>query len=97
VPADGEVRPPGTTYGSLSNLVLRLTAVVWDPDAGAYVTRSFERTDPDCAALLTNLGRAFLTEVTLLAGPLARLRCVSRVDIAAAELFAAPGAGGRTL
>jgi FAD/FMN-containing dehydrogenase len=97
VPADGETRPPGTTYGSLSNLVLRLTAVVWDPDAGAYVTRSFERTDPDCAALLTNLGRAFLTEVTLLAGPLARLRCVSRVDIGAAELFAAPGAGGRTL
>jgi FAD/FMN-containing dehydrogenase len=97
VPADGEVRPPGTTYGSLSNLVLRLTAVVWDPGAGAYVTRSFERTDPDCAALLTNLGRAFLTEITLLAGPLARLRCVSRVDIPAAELFAAPGAGGRTL
>ncbi|MEU4216399.1 cholesterol oxidase substrate-binding domain-containing protein [Actinoplanes sp. NPDC026623] len=97
VPADGEVRPPGTTYGSLSNLILRLTAVVWDPDIGAYVTRSFERTDPDCAALLTNLGRAFLTEITLLAGPLARLRCVSRVDIPAAELFAAPGAGGRTL
>jgi FAD/FMN-containing dehydrogenase len=71
--------------------------VVWDPDAGAYVTRSFERTDPECPALLTNLGRAFLTEVTLLAGPLARLRCVSRVDIPAAELFAAPGAGGRTL
>jgi FAD/FMN-containing dehydrogenase len=97
VPAEGEVRPPGTTYGSLSNLVLRLTAVVWDPGAGAYVTRSFERTEPDCAALLTSLGRAFLTEVTLLAGPLARLRCMSRVDIPAAELFAAPGAGGRTL
>jgi FAD/FMN-containing dehydrogenase len=97
VPADGEVRAPGTTYGSLSNLVLRLTAVVWDPDAGAYVARSFARTDPDCAALLTHLGRAFVTEVTLLAGPLARLRCVSRVDIPAAELFAAPGAGGRTL
>ena len=96
VPAEGEVRAPGTTYGSLSNLVLRLTAVVWDPGAGAYAARSFERSDPQCAALLANLGRAFVTEVTLLAGPLARLRCVSRVDVPAAELFAAPGAGGRT-
>jgi FAD/FMN-containing dehydrogenase len=97
VPAEGEVRAPGTTYGSLSNLVLELTAVVWDADAGAYLARSFTRTDPDCAALLTHLGRAFVTEVTLLAGPLVQLRCVSRVDIPAAELFGAPGAGGRTL
>jgi FAD/FMN-containing dehydrogenase len=97
VPADGEARPPGTTYGSLSNLILRLTAVVWDPGAGAYIARSFARTDPDCAALLTHLGRAFVTEVTLLVGPLAWLRCVSLVDIPAAELFAAPGADGRTL
>jgi FAD/FMN-containing dehydrogenase len=97
VPADGEARAPGTTYGSLSNLVLQLTAVVWDADAGAYLARSFARTDPDCAALLTHLGRAFVTEVTLLAGPLTQLRCESRVDIPATELFAAPGAGGRTL
>lgn len=97
VPADGEARAPGTTYGSLSNLVLQLTAVVWDANAGTYLARSFARTDPDCAALLTHLGRAFVTEVTLLAGPLTQLRCVSRVDIPATELFAAPGAGGRTL
>lgn len=97
VPAEGEVRAPGTTYGSLSNLVVRLSAVVWDAQADAYVVRSFERTHPDCAALLTHLGRAFVTEVTLLAGPLTWLRCVSRIDIPATELFAAPGGGGRTL
>jgi FAD/FMN-containing dehydrogenase len=97
IPADGEVRAPGATYGSLSNLVLQLTAVVWDADAGTYGTRSFARTDPDCAALLTHLGRAFVTEVTLLAGPLTQLRCVSRVDIPATELFAAPGSRGQTL
>jgi FAD/FMN-containing dehydrogenase len=97
VPAVGEAGVPGTTYGSLSNLVLELTAVVWDPGAGAYVARTFTRDDPDCAAFLTHLGRAFLTEVRLSVGANAHLRCVSRVDIPAAELFAAPGQGGRTL
>ena len=55
------------------------------------------RDDPICASLLTHLGRAFLTEATVQVGPLRRLRCVSRVDIPARELFAAPPAGGRTL
>ncbi|MGI5215236.1 cholesterol oxidase substrate-binding domain-containing protein [Plantactinospora sp. CA-290183] len=98
VPADGETRPAGHTYGSLSNLILSVTAVVWDPATARYVLRTFDRTDPDCAALLTHVGRAFLTEVTLRVGANQNLRCVSRVDIPAAELFAAPGSGaGRTL
>jgi FAD/FMN-containing dehydrogenase len=98
VPADGETRKPGHTYGSLSNLILSLTAVVWDADAGAYVLRTFDRADPDCEALLTHVGRAFLTEVTLRAGANDNLRCVSTVDIPATELFAAPGSGAdRTL
>ncbi|WP_225096124.1 cholesterol oxidase substrate-binding domain-containing protein [Streptomyces sp. CoH27] len=97
VPADGERPPPGSTYGSLSNRVLELTAVVWDADRGAYVLRTFRRQEADCAALLTHLGRAFVTEVVLRAGPDSNLRCVSRTDIPARELFAAPGSGGRTL
>ncbi len=97
VPAVGERPVPGTTYGSLSNLVVELTAVVWDPVAGGYVPRTFGRAEPDCAAFLTHLGRAFVTDVRLRAGANANLRCVSRVDIPAAELFAAPGGGGRTL
>ncbi|MEE6307694.1 cholesterol oxidase substrate-binding domain-containing protein [Plantactinospora veratri] len=97
VPADGETRPPGHTYGSLSNLILSLTAVVWDVTAGGYVLRTFDRADPECTALLTHVGRAFVTEVTLRVGANQNLRCVSRVDIPASELFAAPGSGGRTL
>ncbi|WP_078912271.1 cholesterol oxidase substrate-binding domain-containing protein [Streptomyces sp. NRRL S-646] len=97
VPAQGEQRVPGHTYGSLSNLVLSLTAVVWDESAGAYVLRTYDRDEADCAALLTHLGRALVTEVVLRVGANVNLRCVSRTDIPAAELFAAPGSGGRTL
>ncbi|MFC4500930.1 MULTISPECIES: cholesterol oxidase substrate-binding domain-containing protein [Streptomyces] len=102
VPARGEERLPGQTYGSLSNRVLELTAVVWDAqdgDGGAYALRTFTRDEADCAALLTHLGRSLVTEVVLRVGANSNLRCVSRTDIPAAELFAAPGGsgGGRTL
>ncbi|MFF4505277.1 cholesterol oxidase substrate-binding domain-containing protein [Streptomyces sp. NPDC001401] len=97
VPAQGEQRLPGHTYGSLSNLVLSLTAVVWDEASGAYVLRTFDRDESDCAALLTHLGRSLVTEVVLRVGTNVNLRCVSRTDIPAAELFAAPGSEGRTL
>ncbi|MDQ1042880.1 cholesterol oxidase substrate-binding domain-containing protein [Streptomyces sp. V4I2] len=96
VPAKGERRLPGHTYGSLSNLVLALTAVVWDEDGGAYVLRTFRRDEADCATLLTHLGRALVVEVVLRVGANTNLRCVSRVDIPAGELFAAPGEDGRT-
>ncbi|MEU0455700.1 cholesterol oxidase substrate-binding domain-containing protein [Streptomyces sp. NPDC006129] len=96
VPARGERRLPGHTHGSLSNLVLSLTAVVWDSRAGAYVLRTFHRDEADGAALLTHLGRSLVTEVVLRVGDNTRLRCVSRTDIPAGELFAAPGSGGRT-
>ncbi|MGW0744713.1 cholesterol oxidase substrate-binding domain-containing protein [Streptomyces sp. NPDC002817] len=97
VPARGEQRLPGQTYGSLSNRVLSVTAVVWDEDSGAYVLRTFARDEADAAALLTHLGRTFVTEVVLRVGANANLRCVSRTDIPAGELFAAPGSDGRTL
>ena len=96
VPADGETRLPGHTYGSLSNLVLSLTAVVWDADSDAYVLRTFARDDADGAALLTHVGRALVTEVVLRVGANTNLRCLSRTDIPAGELFAAPGGDGRT-
>lgn len=97
VPARGEQRLPGHTYGSLSNLVLSLTAVVWDEASGAYVLRTYDRDEAACAALLTHLGRCLVTEVVLRVGANTDLRCVSRTDIPAGELFAAPGTGGRTL
>ena len=93
VPAAGEVRIPGTTYGSLSNLVLSVTAVVWDAGQGQYVLRTFLRSDPQCGVFLAHIGRAFLTEVSLQVGANYRLRCQSHVSIPARELFAAPEAG----
>ncbi|MGI5372980.1 cholesterol oxidase substrate-binding domain-containing protein [Streptomyces sp. CA-251387] len=97
VPARGEQRLPGHTYGSLSNLVVSLTAVVWDEASGAYALRTYDRDEADCAALLTHLGRSLITEVVLRVGADTNLRCVSRTDIPAGELFAAPGTDGRTL
>jgi FAD/FMN-containing dehydrogenase len=96
VPAQGERRARGQSFGSVSNLVLSLTAVVWSERRHRYVLRTVDRDDPACASLLTHLGRAFLTSVTLRAGPLRHLRCVSRTDVPADELFAAPGTGVRT-
>ncbi|MDR7276147.1 cholesterol oxidase substrate-binding domain-containing protein [Catenuloplanes atrovinosus] len=95
VPATGETRAPGTTYGSLSNLVTSVTAVVWD--GSSYALRTVPRSDPDAAALLTDLGVLCLVEVTMRVGVNANLRCLSRVDLAASELFAAPGTDGDTV
>jgi len=97
LPARGERLPDGHTYGSLANLVVSLEAVVWSPRRRRYVVRTFERSHPDAAALLVHLGRAFVTSATLRVAPNQNLRCVSRVDIPARELFAAPGSGGETM
>ncbi|MBP0448312.1 FAD-binding protein [Kitasatospora sp. RG8] len=94
VPAAGETRPPGHGYGSLSNQVTRLTAVVHDPGTGRHTLRTFDRAEADSAAFLVHLGRAFVTEVVLRAGADRPLRCVSRLDIPASELFARPGSTG---
>lgn len=94
VPAAGELRPDGHGYGSVSNQVVRLTAVVLDPATGRYTLRTFDRAEADSAAFLVHLGRAFLTEVVLRAGADRPLRCVSRLDIPASELFARPGSAG---
>lgn len=96
IPAQGEHLHPGESFGSLSNLMVSLTAVVWSQPRGRYVLRTFAREEPVCASLLTHLGRTLVTEVSLRAGPLRHLRCLSRVDIPSGELFAAPGSGGRT-
>ncbi|WP_186119589.1 cholesterol oxidase substrate-binding domain-containing protein [Burkholderia gladioli] len=97
VPAAGETRQPGQTYGSLSNLVVSLTAVVFDSGSQQYVLRTFQRSDPDIGALLAHLGRAFIVEATLVAAPNQRLRCQSYTNIPATELFAPAGSSGRTV
>ena len=96
VPAVGETIIPGHTYGSLSNLILSLTAVVWSSSQNQYVLQTFERTDPAIQPLLAHLGRSFITEVTLQVGANSRLRCQSFVDVAASALFGAPGSSSQT-
>ncbi|EME23964.1 cholesterol oxidase substrate-binding domain-containing protein [Rhodococcus triatomae] len=94
LPAAGQSTQPGHTYGSLSNLVTSLTAVVWN--GTEYAERSFSRNDPQIRPLLTALGRTFITSVTMQAGPNFRMRCQSITDIKWQELFGAKGASGRT-
>jgi len=94
VPAVGETPPSGHTYGSLGNLVTSLTAVVWDAGSSGYVLRTFQRTDPEIQALITNVGRVFVTEVTLRVGADQRLRCQSWFDVSAADLYAPPATAG---
>lgn len=97
IPASGETALKGHTYGSLSNLILSLTAVVFDAQKQQYALRTFKRTDPDIGAFLVHLGRALIVEATLEAGVNQRLRCQSFVDIPASELFAPAKSGGRTI
>ena len=51
VPAVGEQREPGHSYGSLSNLVLEVTIVAWDKKANAYTLQTIDRRDRDAARL----------------------------------------------
>lgn len=96
LPRNGETQISGTTYGSLSNLVTSLTAVVWSAAQSTYVLETFSRADPEIKAFLTPLGRAFITSATLQAGANYRLRCQSWYNIPTNELFGPPGTSGRT-
>lgn len=96
IPAAGERRQAGQSYGSLSNAVLALTAVVFDAARDCYVLRRFRRDEPAIGPLLAHVGRAFIVEATLQAGKNQKLRCRSFMNVSADELFAPKGAGGRT-
>ena len=81
------------SYGSLSNQILALTAVVTDPaspDPGRYSLRTFGRGDGDAAVLLTHLGKALIVDATLQVIDNYNLRCQSYTDISSSTLFAAP-------
>jgi FAD/FMN-containing dehydrogenase len=96
VPADGETPLAGQGFGSLSNLVLELTAVVWNESTREYALRTFQRTDPAISPLLVSLGRSVITEVVLRTAKDQRLRCQSFTDIPWTELYAAPGSPAAT-
>jgi FAD/FMN-containing dehydrogenase len=94
IPGSGETPRAGQSYGSLSNLILSLTAVVWDASDSQYVLKTFQRTDPSIGPFLAHLGRAFITEVTLQVAQNQNLRCQSWVNQAAATVFASPASAG---
>lgn len=94
LPARGEKRQQGATYGSLSNTVHALTAVVWDAASGKYTLKTFQRTDPEIGPFLTSMGRAFLTEVQLQTNPMEHYRCRTWTHISVRDLFAAPEKAG---
>ena len=80
-----------TTYGSMSNRILSLTAVVTDPTSqnpGLYSLKTFERGDKETTAFMTQLGRALITEVTLQVIDNYNMQCLSITDIDAKTLFA---------
>jgi hypothetical protein len=87
------------SYGSMSNQVLELTAVVTDPSSptpGTYSLRRFNRGEAEAKAFLTHVGRALVVEATLQVVENYNLRCQSFTDISWQTLFAAPQAGPST-
>ena len=97
IPATGETRTAGTSYGTLSNLITSLTVVAWDAATSAFVLKTYNRAQPEIAAFLVHLGRAFVVSATVEVGANARIRCQSFYDIPTATLFAPAGTAGRTL
>jgi FAD/FMN-containing dehydrogenase len=94
VPAEGEIPALGEGHGSISNQIVSLTGVVFDPRRDSYVVRTFDRATPEAAVLTTHLGRAFLTEAVLRVGPARKLRCRSITSSPASAVFAPPAAAG---
>ncbi|PHM61938.1 cholesterol oxidase substrate-binding domain-containing protein [Xenorhabdus ishibashii] len=90
IKAVDETPLPGHIFGSLSNTILSLSAVVWDKETQQYIVKRFERDEPDCAPLLTHVGCALVLEVQFQAGKNQHLRCQSFTDIPADELFSLP-------
>ncbi|NNG39259.1 FAD-binding protein [Flexivirga sp. ID2601S] len=90
IPAKGEAHAPGRSFGTMSNQVLELRAIAWNPATGRYDEQTFSRSAPEAGALLAHLGRAFVTEVLLQTVPDYNLRCQSYTDIRSTELFADP-------
>ena len=96
IPALGEVKSEGQTYGSISNLVVSITAAVFDPQVGKYVAKTFFRNNPEISAFLVHIGRAFILSAQLQTSANQYLRCESILNIHYKELFAQKKNAGRT-
>lgn len=87
IPALNETLKTGGSWGSVSNSIIELTAIVWDEYSQKYIMKNFKRTDAEMSAFMVHVGRAFIFEVTLQVPKNMRLRCQSFMNITAAELF----------
>lgn len=96
VPALGETKLPGQSYGSISNLVISITAAVFDPQQKKYLAKTFYRNEPEISAFLVNLGRAFILSAQLQTSPNQYLRCESLLNIHYKELFGQNKDAGQT-
>ena len=94
IKAKSETALPGKTYGSVSNQVLSITAVIWNATTSQYALRTFSRSDAGIKPLLVHVGRAFITDVTLQVGADVNLQCVSSWTVPQSTLFAAPASAG---
>jgi FAD/FMN-containing dehydrogenase len=94
IKGSGETAISGKTYGSVSNLVLSLTAVVWNATTSQFALQTFSRSAAGIKPLLVHLGRAFVTDVTLQVGADVNLQCQSYWTIPQTTLFAAPASAG---
>lgn len=93
------VEDMAASYGSMSNRIISLTAVVTDPNGAnpnQYSLKTFARGEKDTDAFLTQLGRVFIVEVTLQVVDNYNLRCQSFMDIDKNVLFAPPTGGEPT-
>lgn len=77
-------------FGTVSNLVMSFKTVAWDRTLEVYSLKKFDRPDPRSLAFLTNLGRSFLTQVTLLVQPRYHLRCQTFSEFPSENLYANP-------
>jgi hypothetical protein len=77
-------------YGSMSNRIIEITAVVTDPQSSTptqYTLRTFKRGEGDDKAFLAHIGRALVVEAVLEVVPNYNLRCQSWTNLPASTLF----------
>lgn len=87
IPALNEALTDGGSWGSVSNSITELKAIVWDENSQLYVIKEFKRENAETSAFLVHVGRAFILEVTLQVPRNKRLRCQSFMNITTQELF----------
>lgn len=96
IPALDETKEYAETYGSVSNLVISLTALVYDDKTKQYAPKKFYRNEPEISAFLVNLGKALILSVELQTSKNNYLRCQSITSIHYKELFSQDKNAGRT-